>query len=432
MAGHPSHVYARQLLPMRYGYPLYYPEPLDNLPVELRERGTGIGDVGIIMRDGLFQFAFNIFTPGTDTAINCFGVPDGFHNMALGHISRLPGKHGKPSELASANDRSNPPAAGVPIGYSVVSSSSESAQLTMPDGAMGEDYTSIHEIRTYSIEHALSWYEFINDRLGRQAPNGSLYVVTGCDRSTTWGISTIGEELSVESGAGYSCSWSTRSGAIVRRSTAWCPDEGAEQPENRVESPQNQCLFIRGFKIRVRERLSDAPMDPTAVEPSTDHADIEKLMRQHEKLFPDSEGAESGSSELGAYSQPGDGASQWEGVDDWIDDVLDFDPFVGPYHPLDSINKYLLETTPQAQIAISHESDWWVLSPGATLANEDEIIGRLGGHFTPSILGGGVFLAKREPALAQTDDGTAMDEDHEPAIPSAQGPLDSYDHPQQG
>ncbi|KZP23011.1 hypothetical protein FIBSPDRAFT_823884 [Athelia psychrophila] len=420
MAQHPSHVYTRQLLPMQYGYPLYYPEPTDDLPLELQARGTGIGDVGIIMPDGSFQFAFNIFTPGTDTAINCFGVPDGFHKMVLGHISRLPNKHGKPSELASANDRSNPSAAGVPIGYHVVSSTSESARLTMPDGAMGEDYTSIHEIRAYSIEHALSWYEFINGELGCEAPNGSLYVVTGCDKSTAWGIATVGEESSVQSGPGYSCSWSTQGGEIVRKSTPWHPDGGAEPPEDPTEPPQNQCLFIRGFKIRVRGGLFDALMDPPVV-PVTDHVNVDSLLRQNENWSRGSGGGESGSSGLGGSSQSGDGTSRWEGADDWSDND-DLDPFVAPYHPLDSINAYLLKMTPQAQVAISHESDWWVLSPGATLENEDEIVGRLATHFTPSIFGGGVFLVKREPALAQKDE----------AIPLAQWPSDSLEHPQQG
>ncbi|KZP12588.1 hypothetical protein FIBSPDRAFT_681498, partial [Athelia psychrophila] len=175
-------------LPMRYGYPLYYPEPLDSLPLELRKRGTSIGDVGIIKPDGLFQFAFNIFTPQTDTTINRFGVPDGFREMRMDwdlEISRLKHKHTKKSELMTEGT-STPSAAGFTIGYSVAESSSESAPLIMPDGAMGEDCTSIDEIRRYSIDHAPSWYEFINGKLHRAAPNGSLYVVTGCDKSTSW------------------------------------------------------------------------------------------------------------------------------------------------------------------------------------------------------------------------------------------------------
>ncbi|KZP33219.1 hypothetical protein FIBSPDRAFT_721276, partial [Athelia psychrophila] len=198
MAQPPSLIYARQLLPMRYGYPLYYPEAMDSLPRELRGRGTGIGDVGVIKPDGSFQFAFNIFT--TDTTINCFGVPDGFCVISLGHISRLANKHSKPSELMTEGRYKKSVGANLSVQASdgVALSSSESALLTMPDGAMGEDYTSLDEIRTYSIEHAISWYEFINGKLHRAAPNGSLYVVTGCDKSTAWGIATVGQHSSLQ------------------------------------------------------------------------------------------------------------------------------------------------------------------------------------------------------------------------------------------
>lgn len=99
-----SNVYARQLLPKKYGYPLYYPEPLDSLPREYRQRGTSMGDVGII-RNGSFQFAFNLFKPGNDTTINRFGVPSDFTQMQLDErfISRIMNKHSKESELMSTS-----------------------------------------------------------------------------------------------------------------------------------------------------------------------------------------------------------------------------------------------------------------------------------------------------------------------------------------
>ncbi|KZP16869.1 hypothetical protein FIBSPDRAFT_831069, partial [Athelia psychrophila] len=185
---HPSRVYARQLLPMRFGYPLYYPEPLDNLSLELRKRGISIGDVGHVTPEGRFHFAFNIFTPRTNTAINRSGVPDGFLEMTLSvdqDISCLRNKHAEKSELKTEG-KSTTSAAGFKLGYQVAISDSESALLTMPDGAMSQDYDRIDRIRRYAIKNALPWYTFINGSLERSAPNGSLYVVTGCDKSTAW------------------------------------------------------------------------------------------------------------------------------------------------------------------------------------------------------------------------------------------------------
>ncbi|KZP03795.1 hypothetical protein FIBSPDRAFT_703710, partial [Athelia psychrophila] len=205
-----SQVYARQLLPKKHGYPMYYPEPLDNLPLEYRKRGVSIGDVGIIQPDGSFEFAFNIFILWTESnpGVNCFGVPDGFVPMQLDRqlIASKQNKHAKGSVIMSNSNmcieiipRSIPSAASGTIGFNVTSSSSETAVLTVPDGALGEDYYNKKAIRKFSITNALSWYEFINVKLGREAPNGSLYVVTGCDRSTAWGIATVEKHSSSES-----------------------------------------------------------------------------------------------------------------------------------------------------------------------------------------------------------------------------------------
>ena len=121
MAQPPCQVYARQLLPMKYGFPLYYPEPPDNLPLELRMRGVSIGDVGVLKADeSKFHFAFNIFAPGpridetpanpqttsmneAEHAINYRGVPDGFVPLQFNaeDVQRMENKHARKSELMS-------------------------------------------------------------------------------------------------------------------------------------------------------------------------------------------------------------------------------------------------------------------------------------------------------------------------------------------
>ncbi|KZP23001.1 hypothetical protein FIBSPDRAFT_786411 [Athelia psychrophila] len=437
MFEHASRLYARQLFPTRNGYPLYIPEPPSNRPLELIERGTSIGDVGIVKLDGSFQYAFNIFTPQTDAAINYFGVPVGFHNLTLHgrDTTSVPYKFSKKSEVktegkyrktvdvplnAHASDGSTASPAGFKLGYQVGESPSESALLTLPDGAIGEDYNHLEDIRTYSIENAPSWYTFISETLGRQAPSGSLYVVTGCDKSAAWGIVTNAENSEpkestleftakfVAASASYACSWGTMgfAGSI--------PPCRSADPKPGVKQPHNQCHFIRGFKILLRESVStELNQDQfVAVESITDHSKIDSLLRQNENSFP---GSDSWWSRLVSSSQSGGGTPHQEGADDWIDDV-ELDPPTGPYHALDTINKYLLETNPQAEVAISHESDWWDLSPGATLANEDDIIRRLASR-TPTIESGGVFLVARAATQSDTrpNEGSAMVGDHEAA-----------------
>jgi hypothetical protein len=103
MSQAPSDVYARQLLPKQYGYPLFVPEPYDDLPAEYRDRGTSIGDVGIIMPNGSFSFVLNICAP-MDDPVNCYGVPEGFEqvNLVPGDISLLKNMHKRPSDVFSA------------------------------------------------------------------------------------------------------------------------------------------------------------------------------------------------------------------------------------------------------------------------------------------------------------------------------------------
>jgi len=147
--------------------------------------------------------------------------------------------------------------AGVSVGYSFSSASSEAAVLTLPEGAASQDLRNLAKFRRHALKHTASWYEFVNGTLGREAPNGSLYLVTGCDKSTTWGIASVScasetNALSLkftvaqiaEASATYTYSWETYCPATVRT--------GPEPCEN-TDQPQNQCVFLRGFKLAVRE-----------------------------------------------------------------------------------------------------------------------------------------------------------------------------------
>lgn len=75
-----SEVYSRLLLPKRHGYPLWVPEPHDNLPVDYQ---VTIGDVGTITTDGGFDPLFNICASLNDP-VNSDGVPLPFEHVVLG------------------------------------------------------------------------------------------------------------------------------------------------------------------------------------------------------------------------------------------------------------------------------------------------------------------------------------------------------------
>jgi len=59
------------------GIPIWPPGPSSTLPDAYRRRGVAVGDVGILMASGRFDFFFNIYLPA-DHKINQQGVPAGF------------------------------------------------------------------------------------------------------------------------------------------------------------------------------------------------------------------------------------------------------------------------------------------------------------------------------------------------------------------
>ncbi|KAJ7193799.1 hypothetical protein GGX14DRAFT_315241, partial [Mycena pura] len=75
-----SQLYSRLLFPKGHGYPLFRPQPPEDLPSEYRKTGVSVGDVGVITADGYFDFIFNICTPA-DSPINQRGVPEGFYPL---------------------------------------------------------------------------------------------------------------------------------------------------------------------------------------------------------------------------------------------------------------------------------------------------------------------------------------------------------------
>ncbi|KZP06401.1 hypothetical protein FIBSPDRAFT_902823 [Athelia psychrophila] len=173
---------------------------------------------------------------------------------------------------------------------------------------------------------------------------------------------------------------------------------------NQHKKAQDHIAPLIWHVIYAIEAAPDSPRNtlPPASQPKKNRWGGPQPPPQNEKLFPGSKGTQSGSSGLGGSSQPGGEASHQEGADDWIDND-DLDPFIG---------------NPQAQAAISHESDWWDLSPDTTLESEEEIIRRLASH-ARTIESGGVFLFTRATPQydARHDEGTAMDVDRKADSP---------------
>jgi hypothetical protein len=99
----------------------------------------------------------------------------------------------------------------------------------LPDGGCREDLRDKGCFLKQATKHGLSWYEYANVTRQRLAKNGSLYLVTGCDKTDSWAIascsnSSTEDEVSLKftaaqiasGSSSYAYKWETNSPATVR------------------------------------------------------------------------------------------------------------------------------------------------------------------------------------------------------------------------
>ncbi|KAJ7222908.1 hypothetical protein C8J57DRAFT_1391778 [Mycena rebaudengoi] len=126
--------------------------------------------------------------------------------------------------------------------------SKECAILVLPEGASRQRLLAIQTFRAHVQKHAQQWYTFAQDRV---PPQGSLFVVTGCDKAASWGIATVASRSgsistslkfsvagTVEGSLTPSYEWRDFGSATVRTSRNF------ELPRT-----ENQCIFIEGFVV---------------------------------------------------------------------------------------------------------------------------------------------------------------------------------------
>jgi hypothetical protein len=228
-----------------------------------------------------------------------------------------------------------------------------------------------------------------------------LYLVTGCDKASSWGVASFSGvsgdgEVSLQfkaaqvgaGGASYEWQWETQNSVAVRT--------GPKRVDRENDQPQSQCLFVRGFKVAVREN----PL-AVALRGSVNLSSVQDLKLGD--IFPKGSSVPfEGGSRLSLFGNIGRGRP---GVSqDSLDTEFQAEAFEGevilgsvpersevcpsttpkihfltgfckPYHPSTIINKYLLESVcisqtsvcciltfplqvPEAVVAVTHDDDW--------------------------------------------------------------------------
>ncbi|KIJ96263.1 hypothetical protein K443DRAFT_635714 [Laccaria amethystina LaAM-08-1] len=175
-------IYERHMYLKKHGFPLWIPQPNMRLSRSYRRQGVSIGDVGIFTSDGGFDFLFKVCLPAGHPN-NPNELPEGFSFLVLNTSDVCEFRaHSSHSHMSSTSVQKQE--------ATFECSGSDGAVLTMPQGAYHEDLKNISRFRDYALTHAESWYQYATGPRGREVGNGKLHMVTGCDKTTSWGIAT--------------------------------------------------------------------------------------------------------------------------------------------------------------------------------------------------------------------------------------------------
>ncbi|KAK0447007.1 uncharacterized protein EV420DRAFT_1276391 [Desarmillaria tabescens] len=228
----------------RHGFPLWFPDPDSNLPPSYQATGTRVGDLGYITDDGAFAYLFNVYAPADDP-INVGRVPP-TSNLCQGFLLLI----------YSFVHSKNCTRSTMRVGFEFSCSSARAAILFLPDGAVRYNCNFPARLYEHAKTNAQSWYQYFNGEQGREIRNGSLYLVTGCDKCHSWGTACFhypSDHHSVSlrfliAGLGEVA------GLISHR---WEVQTGIHRRNHQCDATSNlanQTIFIRGFTISVREQ----------------------------------------------------------------------------------------------------------------------------------------------------------------------------------
>ncbi|KAI3618045.1 hypothetical protein WG66_005716 [Moniliophthora roreri] len=365
--------YARLFMMERRGYPLYFPEPNDSLPIEYKRKGVQIGDLGPLTEDGMFDFLFNI-TLGPEDPVNRRGVPEGFVPLDCssagtteqkryhcnGHHLCSP-KYGiwKDSITVSEIDMREDSRYQKGIEFTSTDRISEGAILVLPEGCSRIDLKDRQSFLRYARRNASLWFEYADSQGGpRSGRMPILYLVTGCDKSTAWGVASFVKHSDRQ----VVLPFYTISGAGGRICYEWgvdkscpnprCAPEAYSDPDGSVpERHTNQCLFLREYRIS----RGEDPQDLTGIKSEDELWNFDGPSDHDSHMNRRRDSSSSRSSPFSYRSQDALNLAMCE-------------TGIKPYHPGDDINHYLRNAFRTSRehnsllfrdlIVISHDEDW--------------------------------------------------------------------------
>ncbi|KAI0290366.1 hypothetical protein BC826DRAFT_970466 [Russula brevipes] len=260
-----------------YGHALWEPNP------RRADRPVQVGDVGFVLK-GKFQRLFNALLPADDPSHD-LGVPE-YHEQLVPNLpDHIDNRFLNPQHYCSAGItvEIEPDLHAGPEDFPRVSFSYSGrrggAVLSLPLTARREDTLAQRDFGKWIVKHIDRCFAFAQ-RYGLEIERmEDIVLVTGCDRARSWtNVAFSGGQA----GAQVSFGIEVLNGADVPNTSVnfqFLPEHvrGAvvnQGPEGR-DLPENQCVFIRGF--RVARPLGFLPKQlKAAAEPTPDDYDLSK------------------------------------------------------------------------------------------------------------------------------------------------------------
>ncbi|KAJ7167828.1 hypothetical protein C8R46DRAFT_1094262 [Mycena filopes] len=335
-------IYVKMLLTQHRGFPLAKPLLSLNQPEEQLQRGICVGDVGYLMDDGTFDFLFNVYLPA-DHPINGGEdvLPRGFTPLE------------SPQELVRYR---YPPNSHVAVGFEKITSSLPvftdaisfrstavaGAICGLPLGSTVEKLSNLESdaARRYVISRAENWYRHGIVHRGRRILNGSLYFVTGTEKTAAWGKATY-----LQLTHGSTCMHLLPTDQPNQY--YWQHSPASATTETSASDHINYCLFLHGFKIGLGDRTWS------------------NVTGQSRTSLPKHDQNLSWITRLFAWIPNPLLSLLWRWPS-WFANSY-FEPFLTPYsNPSIILSKYVLGREPWADSVVIHDDDW------AALIREDE------------------------------------------------------------
>jgi hypothetical protein len=149
-------------------------------------------------------------------------------------------------------------------------SADEGAVLALPKGATVYEVRNRREFQTYAARHAISWYNYALN-VGMDISNGSLYFVTESTKSMDWGIAVFYAQPTADHFLrfvlkGESYRWVRRGKVEARVGSKSTDGFDCDTGE------PNQCVFLRGYKIMLRQDIWDKLNSATVVKSQDGHS----------------------------------------------------------------------------------------------------------------------------------------------------------------